>query len=301
MLTGATGFIGRHCLPLLLASGYEVHAVSSKVLEETRSDVHWHQADLLDSGQVLELTGRVQPTHLLHFAWYVVPGKCYSSLENYRWVQASLNLLQTFASQGGRRVVMAGTCAEYDWKYGYCSEQITPLWPATLYGACKHALQIMFDAFTRQTGLSGAWGRIFFLYGPYEHPARLVSSVIRSILQGEPARCSHGNQIRDYLYVQDVADAFVAVLESDVAGPVNIASGYPVALKDIIYKIAGKLSRRDLIQLGAVPTSANDSHLLIADVNRLFDEVGWRPKYDLDTGLEQTIEWWKTHLFGSFK
>jgi nucleoside-diphosphate-sugar epimerase len=238
LLTGATGFIGRYCLPSLLASGYEVHAVSSRVQQAPQSETHWHQADLLNSEQVLGLMVRVQPTHLLHFAWSVVPGKFYTSLENYRWVQASLNLLQAFGLQRGRRVVMVGTCAEYDWKYGYLSEQITPLSPATLYGACKHALQVMFDAFTRQTGLSGAWGRIFFLYGPYEHPARLVSSVIRSILQGEPARCSHGNQIRDYLYVQDVADAFVALLESDIMGPVNVASGCPVALKDIIHKIA---------------------------------------------------------------
>lgn len=299
LLTGATGFIGRHCLPLLLANDYEVHAVSSKMREETQSDVHWHRADLLESAQVSKLIARVQPTHLLHFAWYVIPGKCYTSLENYRWVQASLNLLQAFALQGGRRVVMAGTCAEYDWRYGYCSEQTTPLSPTTVYGACKHALQVMFDAFTKQTGLSSAWGRIFFLYGPYEHPARLVSSVICSILQGEPARCSHGNQIRDYLHVQDVADAFVALLGSEVEGPVNIASGRPAVLKDIIFEIAGKLERPDLVQLDAVPASANDPHLLVADISRLFDEVGWRPRYDLDTGLEQTIEWWKTHLFGS--
>jgi nucleoside-diphosphate-sugar epimerase len=301
LFTGATGFIGRHCLPTLVSSGYKVHAVTPDEPVETDSDVQWHRADLLDSVQVLDLMDRVRPTHLLHFAWYVVPGKCYTSPENYRWVQASLDLLQAFAHQGGRRVAMAGTCAEYDWKYGYCSEQTTPLSPATVYGACKHALQVMFDAFTSQTGLSGAWGRIFFLYGPHEHPARLVSSVIRAILRGEPARCSHGNQIRDYLYVQDVADAFVALLESDVEGPVNIGSGRPVVLKDIIHEIARKLNRQDLVRLGAVPTSASDPHLLVADTSRLFDKVGWKPKYDLDTGLERTIEWWKAHLFGSIQ
>jgi nucleoside-diphosphate-sugar epimerase len=297
LLTGATGFIGRHCLASLLSSGYEVHAVSFPDLpDRTQSDVYWHQADLLDSAQVLELIARVQPTHLLHFAWYVVPGKCYTSLENYRWVQASLDLLRAFVRQGGRRVVMAGTCAEYDWRYGYCSEQTTPLSPATVYGACKHALQVMFDTFTRQTGLSGAWGRIFFLYGPHEHPARLVPSVICSILRSEPARCSHGNQIRDYLYVQDVADAFATLLGSDVVGAVNVASGRPVVLKDVIYNLAEKLGRPEMVQLGALPASPNEPRLLIADVSRLFDEVGWRPQYDWDTGLEQTIEWWKTHL-----
>jgi len=190
LLTGATGFIGRRCLPLLLANGYEVHAVSSRLPQETCSDVCWHQVNLLDFSQVSVLIADMQPTHLLHFAWYAEPGKYWTALENFHWVQASLSVLWQFYSHGGKRLVMAGTCAEYDWKYGYCSEQITPLLPATVYGTCKHSLQVMLDAFSRQTGLSVAWGRIFFLYGPHEHPDRLVSSVIRSVLRGEPARCS---------------------------------------------------------------------------------------------------------------
>jgi len=293
LLTGATGFIGRHCLPLLVERGYEVHAVSSKVIEGKLPNVYWYQADLLDLGQIPVLMVKVQPTHFLHLAWYAVPGKYWASSENLRWVQASISLLQEFAQHGGQRVVMAGSCAEYDWRYGYCSEATTPLAPATLYGICKHSLQLMVSAFARQTGLSAAGGRIFFLFGPHEHPDRLVAYVIRSLLQGEVAHCSHGNHIRDFLYVQDVADAFVALLESSVSGPVNIASGQPVALRELIYKIAAKFNRDELIQLGAVPTSPDEPPLLVADVRRLLDEVGWISKYDLDTALEQTIDWWR--------
>lgn len=293
LLTGATGFIGRHCLPSLVARGYEVHAVSSKAQRENAPDVHWHQADLLDSTQIAELVTRVQPSHLLHLAWFAVPGKYWTSPENLRWVQASLDLLQAFASCGGQRVVSAGTCAEYDWEYGYCSEEVTPLAPSTLYGVCKHSLQIMLDAFAKQTGLSAAWGRIFFLYGPHEYPNRLVASVIRSLLQGEPARCSHGNQIRDFLYVQDTAEAFVALLESETTGPVNIASGRPITLKEVVFQIAEKLDRQGLVHLNAVPAPAGEPRLLVADVNRLTSEVGWSPKYDLRAGLESTIEWWQ--------
>ena len=290
LLTGATGFIGRYCLQLLSESkNFEIHAVSSKQKNDW-SDVHWHQTDLLDSGQVSELLAQVKPSHLLHFAWYAVPGKYWSSIENIRWVQASLALLHAFSLHGGQRAVMAGTCAEYDWKYGYCSENITPLVPATLYGTCKHSLQMMLNAFSKQAGISSSWGRIFFLYGPHEYPQKLVSSVIRSLVRGKPARCTHGNQIRDYLYVQDVAEAFIALLNSKVQGPVNIASGHPITLKDIILKIAKKTNRQNLVELGVIPTPANEPHLLIADVKRLSDEVGWRPKYDLDHGLELTIK-----------
>lgn len=188
---------------------------------------------------------------------------------------------------------MAGTCAEYDWQYGYCSEQITPLSPATTYGTCKHSLQNMLDAFASQTGISAAWGRIFFVYGPYEPPERLVPAVIRSLLQSQPARCSHGKQIRDFLYVRDVADAFVALLDSPATGSVNIGSGNPVTLKDIIENIAAQLERPDLIRLGAIPPAASDPPLLVADVSRLTDEVGWQPRFSLDAGLAETINWWK--------
>ncbi|MCX6030220.1 MAG: NAD(P)-dependent oxidoreductase [Chloroflexi bacterium] len=293
LLTGATGFIGRQCLLPLLASGYEVHAAGIDAALNDPPGVQWHQTDLLNPHQVVELVETSRPSHLLHFAWYAVPGKYWTSPENLRWVQASLGLLQAFAANGGQRVVMAGSCAEYDWRYGFCSEQVTPLAPATLYGTCKHALQTLVSAYAAQVGLSAAWGRIFFLYGPHEHPARLVAAVIRALLRREPARCSHGDQVRDFLHVSDVAGAFVALLNSAVSGPVNVASGQPISIRDLVYRIAAKLGRADLIQLGAVPTPANEPPLLVADVRRLRDEVGWRPAYDLETGLARTIDWWR--------
>jgi nucleoside-diphosphate-sugar epimerase len=301
LLTGATGFIGRHCPPQLLTQGYEVHAIYSRIAGEAHPNVHWHKADLLVPMQITRLIDSIRPTHLLHLAWYAIPGKFWTSSENFRWVQASLTLLQEFARRDGQRVVMAGSCAEYDWKYGYCSEQVTPLFPSSIYGICKHSLQAMLEAYSVQFGLSSAWGRIFFLYGTHEHPSRLVSSVIRSLLQEEPAPCTHGEQIRDFLHVYDVADAFVALLESDVSGPVNIASGCPVAVKKIVLKIADQLNQRDLLQLGALPLSDSDPPLLVADVTRLSKEVNWQPKYDLDYGLEQTIGYWKQQLLNELK
>ncbi|MBT9138992.1 MAG: CDP-abequose synthase [Syntrophomonadaceae bacterium] len=298
-LTGASGFIGRQTIPLLIQSGYEVHAVYHTAQPSIKQDryLFWHQCNLLNTNEQKCLLAEVKPTHLLHFAWYATPGKYWTSLENLRWLQASLGLLMTFVDQGGKRAVLAGTCAEYDWSYGYCSEKVTPMQPATLYGTCKHSLQEILRHLSRQTRLSSAWGRIFFLYGPHEHPSRLVSSVIRALLQGQPAPCSHGNQIRDFLYVQDVADAFVALLETDVSGPVNIASGCPVTLKEVINKIDAKVQReRELIRFGEIPVSSSEPPLLVADTRRLFEEVGWQPKYDLHRGLEHTIAWWKNQL-----
>lgn len=297
LLTGATGFVGRQAVPALLRAGYEVHAVSSGVAPAEWPDVRWHRADLLSAGRIAGLVAEVRPTHLLHLAWYAVPGEYWASPENFRWVQASLDLFQSFASAGGERVVAAGTCAEYQWGVGgVCSEAVTPLKPATVYGKCKHAAQVMLDALAGLAGLSAAWGRVFFLYGPHERPERLVASVICSLLRGEVTRCSHGEQVRDFLHVEDAAEAFVALLETDVAGPVNLASGDPVRLKDVVGRIAERLGRTELLRFGAIPAPPDEPAALIADVARLKNEVGWSPSYDLCRGLENTVAWWEERL-----
>ena len=293
LVTGAAGFIGRHCLPILISNGFEVHAADVLVPKENPHGLHWHQVDLLDTKQCSELLATICPTHLLHFAWYAKPGEYWNSLENIRWVEGSLHLLRAFHMNGGKRVVMAGTCAEYDWKFGYCSEYVTPRVPSSLYGTCKNAMQHLLKDFSRETGLSSAWGRIFFLYGPHENPNRLVSSVIIKLIQNKTAPCSHGNQIRDFLHVEDVASAFVSLLMSNVEGPVNIASGKPIALKKIILSIADTLGKKPLVKLGALPQKENEPSVIFGDTKRLFSEVIWQPRYDIDRGIRETIDWWQ--------
>ena len=295
LLTGASGFVGRHCLPALLVRGYQVHAVASQnqVPPPAPSEVRWHIADLLDKAQTSALLAEVRPTHLLHCAWYAVPGKYWTATENFRWVEAGQHLLRAFADEGGRRVVGVGSCAEYDWTDGHCSELATRLQPVTTYGACKHAFQILLTAFSRQAEISSAWGRLFFLFGPHEPAERLVASVVQSILREQSALCTHGRQIRDFLCVEDAADALVALLDSNVEGPVNIASGQPVSVADVIQEIANQLERPNLVQLGARPAPETEPPLLSADIARLRDEVEWSPRYDLATGIAETIDWWK--------
>ncbi len=289
LVTGATGFIGRHSLVLLRRAGYEVHAVSGSRPAHTSDGVVWHGADLLHADAVASLMREVKPSHLLHLAWYAIPGKFWSAPENLDWVKATVGLMQAFHAEGGKRLVAAGSCAEYDWSFDHCSELSTPCRPATLYGAAKYSTQLLLEAWSRQTGMSSAWGRVFFLYGPDEYPARLVPSVINALLKEEPAPCTHGEQVRDFMHVEDVAAAFVALLDSGVSGVVNIASGTPLPLKRVVYAIADQMDRRELIQLGAIASNASDPAALIADVGRLQNEVGFKPRYGLDEGISQTI------------
>jgi nucleoside-diphosphate-sugar epimerase len=292
LLTGASGFIGSHCVQPLIDRGYEVHAVSRSPRSANGSGATWHEIDLLRPGSARALVDRVKPTHLLHLAWFVVPGKLVTAPENFDWVGASFELVRRFADAGGTRLCVCGSGYEYDWAHGYCIEGLTPCVPDTVYGACKHALHEMVRTFSAGRELSAAWARVFFLYGPNEHPERLVSSVIRSLLLGEPARCSHGRQIRDYLHVQDVAEGLVAVLDSESRDAINVSSGQATTLREIASAIGRLTGRPELVQLGALPARANDVPLVVGS-NAKATALGWQPRYDLESGLLQTIEWWR--------
>src|SRR5258708_30731413 len=93
LVTGASGFLGRHSWPLLQARGYEVHAISSKATRDGVSEIRWHTADLLDRKQVQVVVGRIKPTHLLHLAWYTEPGKYWTATENLDWLRTGVSLL----------------------------------------------------------------------------------------------------------------------------------------------------------------------------------------------------------------
>lgn len=238
----------------------------------------------------------VQPQYLLHLAWDVRHGISLHSLENMRWVKSSLSLLQAFIDAGGERVVMAGSCAEYDWSYGYLREDLTPIKPKNLYGICKNALYTIVTAAGEQSETSTAWGRLFFLYGPGEKTERLVPAVVTALLRGEEASCTHGEQIRDYLYVKDAAEAMVELLASDVRGAVNIASGQSLKIKELIKLAAEATGRPDLVRLGAIAFPEEEPSFLMAHTRRLNEEVGWFPRYTLQEGLKETVEWWEKQI-----
>lgn len=290
LVTGAAGFVGRHALPALVERGYAVHAVSRHARADA-DGVRWHQADLLDPGAVAALLAAIAPTHLLHLAWVTEHGAYWHSPANRDWLAASLVLLHAFATAGGRRAVIAGSCAEYDWS-ALDAEPIredAPTRPATPYGQAKLDLHRQARDWAAEAGINLAWGRLFFLYGPDEPADRLVPSVIRAVLAGERAACTPGTQMRDFLHARDAGRAFAALLDSAVAGAVNIASGVPLRVADLATRIGELAGRPELIALGALPARPDDPPYLVADVTRLRQEVGYAPTLDLDSGLAELL------------
>ncbi len=302
LVSGAGGFVGRWSVPALLSLGYEVHAILSGRSKGDRppqlQGAKIHRADLLQEAGADAVIADVRPTHLLHFAWIATPGLYWHSAENYRWLAASERLLRSFGAHGGRRVVMAGSCAEYDWsRVAVCDERSSPLAiDATPYAACKLALQKSLADFGRQEHMSTAWGRVFFQFGPYEKADRLVPSVIRNLLLSREAPVSHGRQIRSFLHVADVGHAFAAVLDGGLEGPVNIGSDQSVTLAALVERIGRQIGRPELLRLGARPAPPQEPAVLLPDVSRLREEAGWRPRFTLNEALSDTIAWWRDEI-----
>lgn len=295
LVTGASGFLGLPCVQAAVARGCEVHALGRSCTAGSPAGVRCHTADLFDHEAVRAAVRHVRPTHLLHLAWVTTPGVYWTSPENRNWLNASNRLLESFADAGGRRAAVAGSCAEYDWTGdGVCHETRTPLQPATLYGQCKAELFRRASAFAAGTGLSFVWPRLFFLYGPREHPARLVPEVARAVLAGRPVACTSGDQRRDFLHAADAADALVSLALGEIDGAINVGSGVAVELKEVVRLTAAAAGDDTLVRLGAKPTPPADPPLLVADVTRLREELGWRPRVPLAAGLAETVDWWRT-------
>jgi len=274
LVTGASGFVGKHTLAPLIERGYEVYAVSRKPGPEIVG-VTWVTADLLDQAQRRALIARIKPSHMLHAAWYAEHSKFWHAAENIDWLAASLDLVRCFIACGGKRIVGIGSCAEYDWQsaQGGTFAENAPCQPATIYGKTKLSLMTMMEALAKQSNISYAWARLFFMFGPDEPPAKLVASVIASLKQDKAALCSSGNQLRDFSHVADIGKALAGVMASQVTGPINVASGRAVTIAHVAKMIGEITGKAALVQLGALPDRPGEAEIIVADTHKLQQEA----------------------------
>lgn len=299
-LTGATGFIGSHVARLLVRRGEEVHALirpGSNLwrIEDIAPQLRVVPCDLSSAEELEAHLARIRPDLCLHLAWYAEPGRYLTSPENIRLLQASLRLASCLAGLGCRRFIGGGTCFEYDTHLGYLSEN-SPTRPRTLYAASKVALHLVLAQIGEAAGMQMAWLRFFYLYGPFEDERRLVPYVILSLLRDRPVEIVSGDHVRDYLHVEDVAAAVLAVAGSDLTGAVNIGSGRPVTVGEVATLIGALAGRPERVSLGTAPGSGPPEMRFICADNERLRQAGWSPRYTLKEGLSDAIAWWRERL-----
>jgi nucleoside-diphosphate-sugar epimerase len=297
LVTGANGFLGRQVLLPLRERGFEVHAVGRVLPPAELADLAvWHTADLLQPESVRNLLRQLRPEGLMHLAWDTTPGTYWTNPTNLDWAAASLFLLSEFQRNGGRRVVAAGTCAEYDWTVNPLTEGQTPLRPASLYGSSKNAVREMLEAWAPHTGISWAWGRLFGVFGPYEKPQRLIPKTIAKLLEGKPVPFDPATSLRDFMDIRDAADAFATLFDSPLAGAINIADGRPVSIRSVLNQVGDCLGARHLLRFGELAVDQSQPAELTANTRRLNEELGWVSSHSLAERLAETSQWWRVQL-----
>lgn len=288
LVTGGTGLIGRLVVEKLAGRGFEVHVLARRRPRSVLPARVW-EGDLLAPGQAGAIVESVRPGHLVHLAWTTEAGRFWDDPANDSWADASIELHRAFAAAGGGRALHAGSCAEYAWNDEPLDDAKTPLRPASRYGQAKDRLRRAVEA---DRTISSAWARIFFLYGPGQQRGRLVADAAVALTQGQPTPAPLALDRRDYLHVEDVADALVAILEHGHDGPINVASGDAVAMGGMMELMARIAGRPDLAR--STPESAERrASRVVGSVSKLRHAVGFTPRWSLEEGLRQTLAWWQ--------
>jgi dTDP-6-deoxy-L-talose 4-dehydrogenase (NAD+) len=278
LMTGSTGFVGRHILRLLVNRDFFVRVV-------TRGN---KQLDLGSGSKNIDIcvTNDIfnEPPEklrqlangcdlLIHAAWNVEPKHYLTSYKNIDSLNGTINLARYFFETGGKKFVGLGTCAEY----GVTQEDIdisTTLMPTSLYAACKIAAFHTITEISKQLGKDFVWCRLFYLYGDGEPEGRLIPYIRGQLEKGTDVLLTSGKQIRDFLEVKFAAELIVEAALNKNFGVENICSGVGITVREIAEAIADEYGRRDLLKFGARPGNSFDPPRVVGISKRNFAHKG---------------------------
>jgi len=272
LVTGATGFVGRHVIPLLLARGHQVLAVSRDAQRASAFDwfarVEHIAFDLhrTDSG---ELLSRGVPDALLHLAWQGLPNYK-ASFHIEANLPADVRLLGALVRAGVPHVLATGTCFEYGMRNGALTEDL-PADPTNPYGIAKDAVRRYLVALCQERPFALQWARLFYTHGPGQNPNSLLAQLDRAIdAQAAEFDMSAGDQLRDYLPIADVATALVGLLERpDQQGLFNVCSGQPISVRSLVEQHLAARGAQIHLNLGRFPYAAHEPMAFWGDAQRL--------------------------------
>jgi nucleoside-diphosphate-sugar epimerase len=305
-LTGATGFIGSHLLRRLIKEKCEVHiSVRENSLLNRIKDVMdnctCHTLDLTDFKSTKNLIKKLKPTIIFHLAAY---GAKYQQQDIYQAVdvniKVSVNLFKSYLENKLLRFVYTGTSLEYGYKSKPVSERSLPN-PQSTYAITKfasvHLLSLMAKK-AKQGNLVIL--RPFGVFGESEVNYKLFSQIINKLNKRLPLEMTEGEQIRDYIYIDDFIDACIRAAKITLTNAnnveiINIGSGKKTSIKDIAFKIAGQLGvNKDLLRFGALPYRPDEIMYSVANIKKAKKILNWEPKTSLEKGIKSMIRKYQT-------
>lgn len=283
LLTGCTGEIGSRVTRILLDLGHQVFGIRGVRRCEISHDKHaCKEINFLNSTSSIGVN-EIYPEILVHTAWFTKPSEFWQSKRNSDWVIASKRLISEFASMGGRYLVVTGTCAEYDWDTTEALGEESLEKPSSIYGQAK--LELL--NWIRLQHIPYLWTRTFFQFGMNEPEGRLIPSLIDSLYRKRKFLIQSGNDVRDFVFVEDVARILALLISQEEKGVVNIGSGQKIEIARISQKIAEMFNRPDLIQVQSIQDQGS---VVVSEPRKLNAKIGrfvWSP---LETALIKSIE-----------
>jgi len=293
LVTGGTGFIGRHVTQLGLAAGVEIHNLSRG--SGAQHGVINHPAKLEDRQAIFGVVQEVRPDAVIHLA---AAGVAFGSVALDQLLAGNAvgteNLLAALeATAPEAPVVLAGSCLEYKMQDRPISEAVR-IDPHSEYGVSKAAASLVASVYAKRLSITVL--RLFSLYGPGEAEQRFVPHIIGSAMRREAVQLTPCEQVRDYIYVEDAAACFwQALLAPPVDGSLqvyNVGSGVPVELRSLAMQLAAALEERGYtveLRFGAKQYRPGEAKFIVSDPSRARQLLAWTPQVSLWDGLRRTV------------
>lgn len=300
-ITGASGFVGAATLKEALSAGHEVIAPirpGSPALRLAPYAGRFSRvdADLRDRHALSAALQSSSPDAVIHLAWAGVGNAArFDRAQITDNLEATCLLLEAAAAAGCKSFIGFGSQGEYGPLNKRISETDLPE-PTTLYGAAKLSTLYLTRQLAAQAGMRHAWLRLFSTYGPGDNDGWLIPTLIRDMLAGQRPKTTLGTQYWDWLYIDDVAEAILAVVNSQAAGVFNLGSGRPVTVRHVVETIRDLAAPGMELIFGEIPFRPDQVMHMEADITRLASATGWRPRSSIEDGLAQTVAWYRKQL-----
>lgn len=291
MVTGASGFIGTHLCRVLHQDGSHVHAVSRVKRVTEPGGITWWQGDLADLATARRLMCTIKPNIVFHLSGMATarPGVDLVLPTFHSLLESTVNLLTVSVGAPLHRIVLVGSMTEPEISHG-------ELMPSSPYAAAKWASSLYGRMFRRLYGTPCVIARCFMAYGPAQDHAKLIPSVILSLLKGEAPKLSRGQWQADWIYIDDVIDGFLKAVEASHIGErtLDFGSGKAISVRELVCQLVRLMDGTVEPVFGALPDRPFES-MRIADIDDVYAQIGWKPSTSLTDGLRRTIDWYRAH------
>lgn len=294
IITGPTGAIGVALADILTKNGCDVYAIcrpNSSNIQNLKKHENLHViecdiSNLLSSKD--QLSGDFDAFY--HFAWNGTFGDSRNEIDlQFNNVKYTLDAVSLAKSLNCKVFIGAGSQAEYG-HFNEPANENTVTKPFTLYGAAKLSAGQMSRVYAQNLGLRHIWVRIFSVFGPCDDSRTLISYVINELKAGKSPILTPGEQVWDYLYSYDAADAMTKIAQKGRDGAVYcLGSGQKRLLKEYIQDVASMVNPAVNLNFGAKPYSENQVMFLSADIKKLQDDTGFEPKYDFKFAIKEIL------------